>query len=244
MSKNGAYLGTSGWTYDHWSGRFYPADVSKKKWFEYFADHFDTVELNASFYRIPKESVVESWNARAPHDFVFSVKMSRLVTHVKKLRNCDNELEWFFGVFKPLRQKIGMYLIQIPPSIKVNHDLLKQFCATLPSSAPITFEFRNRSWYVQQTYEILREFNHSFCIHDMSGSSTERIVTGSAAYLRFHGYQERYGGDYSDEILADWADWIESQTEKTPVYAYFNNDFEGFAVKNCLRLREMVGSKK
>ncbi len=242
--KHFAHLGTSGWTYDHWSGRFYPADVSRRRWFEYFSQHFDTVELNASFYRIPKESVVESWNSRAPDRFVFSIKMSRLVTHVKKLRNCDDELRWFFGVFTPLKKKIGMYLIQIPPSLKVNHDHLKQFCEKLPSDAPVTFEFRNKSWYVDQTYKILADFNHCFCIHDMSGSSTERIVTGPAAYLRFHGYHERYGGDYTDEILTDWAHWIGNQTRKTQVFGYFNNDFEGFAVKNCLRLREMIKENK
>ncbi|MFW5774714.1 MAG: DUF72 domain-containing protein [Chitinivibrionales bacterium] len=239
-----AHLGTSGWTYDHWSGRFYPADISRRTWFEYFSQHFDTVELNASFYRIPRESVVASWHSRAPEHFVFSVKMSRLVTHVKKLRNCDHELEWFFTVFKPLRTKIGMYLVQIPPSLKVNHELLQQFCEKLPPELPVTFEFRNKSWYVDETYAILHKYNHNFCIHDMSGSATPRIVTGPAVYLRFHGYNERYGGDYSDGILSEWAEWIEKQRHKTPVYAYFNNDFEGFAVKNCLRLREMVEGVK
>lgn len=235
-------LGTSGWTYEHWKGTFYPENVPKRKWLEYFVSQFDSVELNASFYRIPQKSTVESWNTRVPDDFLFSVKFSRLLTHVKKLRNCRDEINWFYDVFTPLFPKTGVFLLQLPPSLKKNLGLLGDFCEMIPDhSVPIAVEFRNTSWYSDDTYAFMQDRGLSFCVHDMGGKATERIQTGPLAYVRFHGYDSQYGGCYTDEALEDWAGWINDLSSRgIPVFAYFNNDLEGFAVQNCRSLREMV----
>ncbi|MFW6244995.1 MAG: DUF72 domain-containing protein [Fibrobacterota bacterium] len=234
-------LGTSGWTYNHWKEVFYPADVPKKRWFEYFSRHFDTVEINASFYRIPTPKVTQGWADRSPDSFRFAVKMSRLITHVRKLRNCEHELEWFFSSFEPLREKIAIYLIQLPPSLKYDPGRLGEFLDLLPKGK-FALEFRNTSWYRDEIYDLLSSRGVAFCVHDMPGLQTERIVTGSSVYLRFHGYFDLYGGDYPDSVLENWANWIRQRhSEGVDVFGYFNNDLEGFAVKNCLRLKEMLG---
>lgn len=234
-------LGTSGFTYKHWKGIFYPLELPQKRWFEFFCEKFNTVELNASFYRIPTLKTVEGWNQRSPDDFYFSVKMSRLITHTKKLRNCTDELQWFFSNFRPLYSKIKAILVQLPPAMKFNPGLIKEFSHLLPSGFKFAFEFRNTSWYRDETYDMLSEANHIFCIHDMASIPTEKIVTTNAVYIRFHGFDSTYGGDYPEQHLNEWAEWIASQVQNNrSVYGYFNNDIGGYAVKNCLSLRRLV----
>ena len=150
-------LGTSGWSYDHWKERFYPQNLSRNKWFEYFTEQFDTVELNASFYRIPTVKITEGWKERSPDGFRFSVKVSRLITHVKKLKDCRKELEWFFSVFEPLKEKVCIYLLQLPPNLKVDIPRLEDFSKLLPSENNYAFEFRNPTWYSEEVYEFLSE---------------------------------------------------------------------------------------
>lgn len=235
------YLGTSGWTYDHWKGVFYPDTVPKKRWFEYYSSRFDTVELNASFYRIPTVKTALGWYNRSQANFRFAVKMSRLVSHVRRLKNCDRELEWFFSSMEPLKPKTSIILIQLPPNLRIDLKRLDEFSARLPSDQTFAFEFRNITWYSEETYALLREREHTFCIHDMAGLTTDKIITANTVYIRFHGYDSRYGGDYPDDRLCLWAEWIREQLKKgLTVFAYFNNDIGGFAVKNCLRLKEIL----
>ena len=242
MKEAKLYIGTSGWTYDHWKGVFYPETLSSRLWLEYYCRQFDAVELNASFYRIPKVAVVEGWNKRTPEGFCFAVKVSRLISHMKRLKNCDHEMEWFFSTFKPLEPKIGVFLVQLPPSLKCDPCLIESFSSHLPPKIPFAFEFRNKSWYNDETYDVLRKNHLAFCIHDMQGCPTDRTVTADTVYVRFHGCGARYGGDYPEEVLADWAVWIrEQRNEAQRIFCFFNNDFQGFAVKNSLRLRELVG---
>lgn len=242
MSSGSIHLGTSGWTYDHWKEVFYPDSVPKRQWFEYYCSQFQTVELNSSFYRIPTLKVVEGWNNRSPEDFRFAIKMSRLVTHERKLKNCEHELEWFLSVFEPLKKKIAVFLIQLPPTLKFDPDRIVHFSKLLPNDVPIVFEFRNTTWYCDETVSVLKNLGYSFCIHDMAGLATEKIVTSPVAYIRFHGFNSQYGGDYPDSNLLQWVKWIKAQAAKgVSVYGYFNNDIGGFAIKNCRRLREMVG---
>ncbi|MDG5814074.1 DUF72 domain-containing protein [Chitinispirillales bacterium ANBcel5] len=244
IKRGKVLLGTSGWTYEHWKERFYPPKLAKTRWFEYFAAHFDTVELNASFYRIPTQKATKSWNARSPQNFRFSIKMSRLITHIKKLQNCENELQWFFSVFEPLQEKISVYLIQLPPNLKFDLQRLDNFLQQLPPHNRYALEFRNPAWYDNQTYQLLRSYDAIFCIHDMEGMKTERVITSSDVYLRFHGHQALYGGDYPDEELERWAGWIASLSrEGKGVMGYFNNDLEGYAVKNCTHLKELVAKR-
>jgi uncharacterized protein YecE (DUF72 family) len=236
------HFGTSGWTYDHWKGIFYPDTLAKNRWFEYYCEHFSTVELNASFYRIPTHKTVESWKQRSPEHFDFSIKMSRFVSHVKKLKNCERELEWFFSVFEPLSMKIALYLVQIPPALRFDPERIVNFSKNVPRKVNIAFEFRNTSWYRNETVELLRELGFAFCIHDMAGIATDKIVTSPFIYIRFHGFDSPYGGDYPDSSLQSWADWIKDQAKHGKhIYCYFNNDIGGFAIKNCQRLNAMVG---
>lgn len=234
-------LGTSGWTYEHWKGKFYPKGLAKSKWFLFFSEHFNTVELNASFYRIPSRKAAENWQNKSPDSFLFAVKMSRLVTHIKKLKDCDRELEWFFSVFEPMREKVGIYLIQLPPSLKCNPERLHSFAQRLPENARYAIEFRNKSWYNEEVYSLLRDMGFTFCIHDMGECSTERIITSDTVYIRFHGHHSHYGGDYPDEILDEWAHWILSESKKgTRIFGYFNNDIDGYAIKNSTQLRKII----
>jgi uncharacterized protein YecE (DUF72 family) len=242
MGKGSINLGTSGWTYDHWKEVFYPITVPKRQWFEYYCSQFSTVELNASFYRIPTLKVSEGWNSRSPENFRFAIKMSRLVTHERKLKNCERELEWFFSVFAPLNKKIAVFLIQLPPTLKFDPDRIVNFSKHFPSNAHAVFEFRNVSWYCDETVSLLKSLGYSFCIHDMGELATEKIVTSPVAYIRFHGFDSRYGGDYPDTVLLQWAKWIKLQAARgVSIYGYFNNDIGGFAVKNCRKLRDLVG---
>ncbi len=236
------FIGTSGWTYDHWVGRFYPQNLPRKKWFEYYCARYPAVELNASFYRIPTIKAIQGWHSRSPEDFRFSVKISRLITHVHRLKDCEREIDWFFRNFEPLHSKIGVYLAQLPPTLKCNPELIRNFKKLLPpKSRPLTFEFRNASWYTPETYAALRELGFSFCIHDMSGLDTGRIIAADPVYIRFHGYDSQYGGDYPESVLREWAKWIKSASRKhTRVYGFFNNDINACAVKNSAELAGFV----
>lgn len=234
-------LGTSGWSYKHWKNLFYPPALPQKKWFQYFSEKFNTVEINASFYRIPTLRTVQGWHDRSPENFRFSIKMTRLVSHIKKLKNCIEELQWFFSVFEPLYPKIAVILVQLPPALKFDPGRLAEFFSLLPSRYKFAFEFRNTSWYRDETYDMLGRHGHIFCIHDMAEIATEKIVTSDSIYIRFHGFDSTYGGDYPQTHLQEWAKWIRAQLlENRSVYAYFNNDIGGYAVKNCMSLRSML----
>lgn len=237
------YCGTSGWVYDHWKGIFYPQDLSKSKWFDYFQKYFTSVELNASFYRIPSRSVVESWNKRTSDNFTFSVKVSRLISHVKRLHDCEKELDWFLSTFESLRLKSPVYLIQLPPNLHANFDLIKNFCKILPKEMNFAFEFRDPSWYeLQDIYTLLNDLNHMMCIHDFFEMPVEKAKQVSAGvYIRFHGYKAKYDGSYPDDILDQWCQWLINEHKvKKNIFVYFNNDQGGFAVKNCLYIKNKL----
>jgi uncharacterized protein YecE (DUF72 family) len=233
-------IGTSGWTYDHWKGRFYPEDLTQKHWLEYYTTIFNTVELNATFYRIPKSSVAEGWFRRTAEDFRFAVKVTRLITHVHRMKNCEDRIEWFFRNLAPLSEKICAYLLQLPPSFIPDEDLLRDFTRLLPPAKYI-FEFRNRDCYTKPLAGVLREFGAGFCIHDFPERESPLWVTSDTVYIRFHGYRHRYGGDYPENVLEEWAERIRGWSRKgLDVYGYFNNDAEGNAVKNAQMLKNLV----
>lgn len=245
QNKGQIFLGTSGWTYDHWKGIVYPDSIARKQWFEYYCTLFPTVEINASFYRIPTRTVTESWARRSPEHFRFSVKVSRLITHVKKIKNCDREIEWFFSVFEPLEKKIALYLVQLPPNLNCDPGRLHDFIRLLPQNKKYAFEFRNTTWYNDEIVDLLRETECTFCIHDMGELKSARITTSGLTYVRFHGFDTQYGGDYSDQTLTEWAHWMQYQAARgISVYGYFNNDIGGFAVKNCRTLQQIIRDYK
>lgn len=234
-------IGTSGWTYQHWRGTFYPENLPQREWLEYYAEQFDTVELNASFYRIPKSGVSESWKRRTPDAFRFSVKMSRLITHVHRLEHCEEVMKWFFEALAPLSEKITAFLLQLPPSLCPEPPALRAFLEQLPPGSRYVFEFRNPDAYRGAIPEILSEHGAGFCIHDLTGLESPLLVTSNLVYVRFHGHRGRYAGSYPDELLYEWVKRIMVWTEQgRDVLCYFNNDIGGNAVHNAQTLRSFL----
>jgi uncharacterized protein YecE (DUF72 family) len=234
-------IGTSGWYYNHWLKRFYPADLPKNKWFLHYAQTFDSVEINNTFYQLPKGASVERWYSQAPGNFLYAVKANRFITHIKKLKNLVGELQRFLTSVEVLKEKLGPILFQLPPSLHQNIGLLGDFLKLLPSHNQNVFEFRHKSWYDDDTFELLKEFNSAFCIHDMPGAQTPKVLTADFLYVRFHGQTERYASNYSGRALKEWADWIQDNVGTIKaVYAYFNNDAEANAVKNAIKLKNLL----
>lgn len=234
-------IGTSGWTYKHWRGDFYPEKIPQKRWLEYYTEHFDTVELNASFYHIPKASTARGWAERTPQEFRFAVKVSRLITHVHKLDGCEDTLEWFFRELEPLRHKVCAYLLQLPPSFAPQPERLENFFSLLPHNNRYVLELRNPNCYSFTVSKLLERYGIGFCIHDLSGLETPHFVTSSLVYLRFHGTGDRYSGGYSDHELELWAFRIRSWSDYgNDVLVYFNNDIGGYAVRNAKTLYDII----
>jgi uncharacterized protein YecE (DUF72 family) len=236
-------IGTSGWHYDHWKGRFYPDKLAKTKWLQHYAQSFNTVEINNTYYHLPRATTVENWRAQAPPGFVYAVKANRYITHMKKLRDAGEEVGRFFDVIHLFGPTLGPILYQLPPSLHKNLDLLDAFLRLLPRGPAAVFEFRHASWYEQDTLDLLNQHAVGFCVHDMQGKASPRVVTGGLIYVRFHGTTGRYAGSYPDEMLQEWADWLwlQSQTARA-VYAYFNNDVEGHAVANATTLTRLMNT--
>lgn len=235
------WVGTSGWTYGHWRGRFYPDDLSPRRWLEYYCRFFDTVELNSPFYRIPSRKAFEGWRKRTPDGFLFAVKASRLITHVRKLKGAEGEVEWFFSVVQGLGEKLGPVLFQTPPSLRADHGLLREFLGLLPPGR-YAFEFRHQSWFCPETYRLLEEYGASLCVADSPRFPRERVLVGPFLYLRLHGSQRLYASLYSREELSDWARFIEEALRggAEEAFCYFDNDYEAYAVRNALELKEML----
>jgi len=242
-------IGTSGYNYPHWwNGLFYPSDLPQRKWLEFYAQYFDTVELNVSFYRLPRKEVFEGWYKRTPRRFSFAVKGSRFITHIKRLKDCREPLSLLLEHASPLKEKLGVVLWQLPPRFKFQKKKLEEFCillSTLPRSKRLrhAFEFRDESWFCQEAFRILEDFNFAFCIAHGSGLPFMERVTSNFIYLRLHGGEVLYGSNYSDKELKGWAEKIERWRDKgKDIFVYFNNDAYGFATKNALALKKFVSS--
>jgi len=235
------WIGTSGWTYRHWRGRFYPEDLSPKKWLEYYCRFFDTVELNSPFYRIPRRRAFEGWKARTPEGFLFAVKASRLITHVRKLKGTEAELQWFFSEVQGLGEKLGPVLFQTPPSLKADLGLLVDFLKALPPGR-YAFEFRHPSWFSPDVYRILEEHGATLCVADSPRFPKEMVVVGPFLYLRLHGSQRLYASLYTREELSRWAEFIRNAlgSGAEEAFCYFDNDYEAYAVRNALELKGIL----
>ncbi len=233
-------VGTSGWNYEHWRGRFYPESLSPRDWFRHYASVFDTVEINNTFYQLPEPETFDSWRRQAPSGFVFAVKANRFLTHRKKLKDAADSLELFLERARRLQRHLGPILYQLPPRWKRNTGRLREFCSLLPSDLTHVFEFRDPSWLHEETFAVLEQFGAALCLHDLVDKHPRR-VTANVVYVRFHGAGEVYGGSYSKAHLRRWAEWLKEQlAEGRSVYAYFNNDAQANAVYNALALRELL----
>jgi uncharacterized protein YecE (DUF72 family) len=241
-SSIGRYrVGCSGWEYKHWRGDFYPIDIPRTRWFEYYSSRFDTVEINNTFYRLPEESTFESWAARAPADFTYAIKASRFLTHMKKLNDPEEPLDRLFSRMRPLRKHLGPVLYQFPTGWKLDRDRLEYFLQVLPQGVRHVLEFREPSWYADEVMAMLQRHRVSLCLHDMRGSATERQRVGPIVYVRFHGSRGRYNGGYSADRLRRWAEWLNVQRSAgADVYAYFNNDVGGHAPRDAVTLRRFM----
>jgi uncharacterized protein YecE (DUF72 family) len=235
------YIGTSGWHYKHWKGPFYPPRLPDKAFLEYYADHFGTAEINNSFYRLPEKETLVRWRNAVPEDFIFSVKASRYLTHMKKLKDPNEPLERFLDGVSILGDKLGPILFQLPPRWRSNPQRLEGFLDILPENFRYTFEFRDPSWFDEKIYDLLTRYRASLCVYDLAGRTSPKEITADFAYVRLHGPDGPYRGRYGSQELAGWgakfSTWLK---EGLPVYCYLDNDEGGYAVQDALRLRQMM----
>jgi uncharacterized protein YecE (DUF72 family) len=234
-------IGTSGWVYPHWQGIFYPQDLRQPNWYQYYARHFDTVEINYSFYRLPSKRAFDRWRQQAPTGFVYSVKANRYLTHIKRLKDVAESLERFLSHASRLEQKIGPILWQLPPKWRADPARLETFVKFLPGDMIHAFEFRDPRWFIQPVRKILEQYGLTCCIFDMPNLCCPRWITAPTIYLRFHGSQFVYGGRYGREGLRPWADrvnrWL---ADGHMIYVYFNNDAFGYAIEDARTLKGLL----
>lgn len=231
-------IGTSGWSYRHWKGTFYPADLPQRAWLAYYAQHFDTVEVNATFYRLQSEATVARWAAEAPNGFLFAVKLSRYITHVRRLSEPEQPLAVFTGSLAPLDGHLGPVLAQLPGRKPVDPELLDRFLAAC-GKLRIAVEFRDPHWFRPEIETVLRERHVPLVWSDYPGAETPEWETGPFVYVRRHGHDVRYGGSYPDDVLERLAERLSAVDRD--MFCYFNNDAGGAAPKDAARLRAMVG---
>jgi uncharacterized protein YecE (DUF72 family) len=232
-------IGTSGFSYPHWKGDFYPADLPPRRWFEHYAAYFDTVELNNTFYRLPSSQTFRRWRLRAPAGFCFAVKYSRYGSHVKRLKAPVGTARRFLSRARHLIPSLGPILVQLPPHWDVQPDRLEGFLAGAPAGCRWAVEVRDPRWLCQPIYAILARHRAALCIHDLIPDHPPEITAGWT-YLRFHG--QHYGGSYPSEFLRTEAQWIAALAARgLDVYAYFNNDIGGHAIRNARELRGFLG---
>ena len=232
------FIGTSGWNYNDWKGPFYPKELSRKEWFNYYTKKFDTVEINNTFYNLPSTAVFKNWKKGSPSRFIYAVKANRYITHMKKLKNPRSALKKFFLRVNHLKNNLGPILYQLPPHFKCNPERLEKFLKVLPKDKVHIFEFRDNSWFKEEVFKLLNAYKASFCVHDMKGVNCPVKVTGKIAYLRLHGTTGKYQGAYPLKTLKAWARWIRRQAKTKDVYVYFNNDTKAHAPKDAIELKK------
>ncbi len=245
MSKSDScHIGTSGWNYKHWMGPFYPKDTPQKKLLDHYRKHFKTVEVNNSFYQLPAKNTLIQWRKAVGENFVFSVKASRYITHMKKLKNPQKSLSKFLSVIRNLEGRLGPILFQLPPKWRINKERLEAFLAALPTRHSYTFEFRDKSWFDEDVYELLSRYNSAFCIYDLEGSQSPEVITSDFVYIRLHGpSRNAYEGSYCRKKLKTWAGKFDKWSKNSKeIYCYFDNDQNGYAPKNAYTLQNIVNS--
>ncbi|MCX6254307.1 MAG: DUF72 domain-containing protein [Bacteroidia bacterium] len=243
--SKGLYIGTSGWSYKHWSEIFYPKDVKPDKYLEYYITKFTCVELNSSFYHLPLKTTVTGWMNRTPETFRFCTKLNRFITHQLKLVNSEGALEKYFDVFESMKDRLGPVLIQLPPALSFDKPLIHGFLDLIKNQFSLyrfAIEVRHESWINDNFFDLLAHYGIAFVIAD-SGDRYPfyETVTADFVYLRFHGQEQLYASDYSEADLKLYAgkiiSWLDEDKE---VWVFFNNDFHGFAINNAVKLRGMV----
>lgn len=234
------HLGTSGWSYAGWKQRFYPDDLPQREWLPFYAQHFNTVEINMTFYRYPKPETLRGWVEKVPEEFKFTLKANRQITHLKRIKNVKAEVRYFYILADSLRSKLGCILFQLPPSLTLDLNLLEAFLKTLSPRYKNVIEFRHESWYKDEVFSLLKAFNVIFCTVSSTKVPKTVVKTAESCYFRFHGLTGGYKYRYSEEELAIWAESIK-ETKAEEIYVYFNNDYRAYAVQNCQTLQKLLG---
>jgi uncharacterized protein YecE (DUF72 family) len=239
-------IGCSGWNYAHWrNGVFYPPRCAARNWLRYYAKHFDTVEINMTFYRLPKREIVQRWVDESPAGFTFSVKVSRYVTHIKRLLEVPQHLPILYERIEPLLRspKMGPLLWQLPPTFQYDLDRLAAALESTHDGQRHAFEFRHPSWFREETYTLLREHRVALVIGDRPQVNEFQTheLTADFTFVRFHGGTRGANGNYSHRELGAWAKRLEQWSSEVEVFAYFNNDWEGYAIENAVYLRQRLG---
>jgi uncharacterized protein YecE (DUF72 family) len=239
------YVGTSGWQYRHWRNRFYPKGVAQKDWLPYYAERFQTVEVNNTFYNLPEASVFEKWRDETPDDFVFALKVSQYLTHRKRLRDPEEPVERFMKAARKLGDKLGPVLLQLPPRMKADAARLDAALHAFPRSVRVAVEFRDDSWYGDGVREVLAEHNAALCLPDRDEKTlSPEWRTADWGYIRFHGGRGEPGSAYRDRAMRAWAERIERVwREREDVFVYFNNDANGAALVDAGRLATMLAKR-
>ena len=232
-------VGCSGWSYRHWAGDFYPRGLRNSDWFSHYAAHFDTVELNTTFYRLPSQAAIKRWRDLAAPGFDFAAKLSRLITHARRLKDAKSALETYLERVEPLGDHLGPLLVQLPPDFEIDLGRLGAFLELLPKRNRWAFEFRSRSWWTDATYDLLANHGAAFCIYDRGREATPAVATSRLVYMRFHG-PEGAGSGYGDRELSRWAARLDKLAGADEVWVYFNNDIGGHAPRDAQRFRALV----
>jgi uncharacterized protein YecE (DUF72 family) len=239
------WIGTSGWSYRHWIGPFYPSGMTKGiDQLRFYAERFDTVEVNGTFYRLIEADTFRRWREATPKGFVFACKGSRYLTHMKRLKDPDQGVGRFFERVEALEGKLGPIVFQLPGRFKPDRARLTRFIEALPGGRRYAFEFRDPAWFQPEILETLAERNVALCLYEFAGQDAPLEVTADFVYIRLHGPEGPYQGSYGDAALRTWAKRITAWAKADlDVYCYFDNDDRGFAPKNALRLRELLASR-
>lgn len=237
------YIGTSGYNYKEWKGDFYPITLRHKKWLEYYASQFSTLEVNATFYRSFTASVYQKWYQTTGDNFRFVLKGPRLITHIKRLKNIDDEMGYFFDTNASLGHKLACILWQFPSNFHFSQEkleLLEHVLKQLPKTVRHAIEIRHASWLNDAFYTRLHDYNTNFVINDSSQFPSATVTTADFVYVRFHGPKELYASSYTKEELIDWSEQMHNWVKDRDIYGYFNNDMGGHAFRNAKELESLL----
>jgi uncharacterized protein YecE (DUF72 family) len=241
--KKKVYIGTSGYSYNHWKNIFYPEELKPSQYLLHYSNYFDSLELNVTFYRLLQEKTFENWFQKTPKDFKFVVKGWRIITHIKRLKNCKNEIKSFFKNISALKEKLICILCQLPSNFACDVNVLKEFLDLCCEQGKWyhSFEFRNKTWMNDDVYITMKQKNANICFADSPAYPVFSDISSSFVYFRFHGSQSLYGSKYSLEQLKNYAEKIKEFIKNCDfAFAFFNNDFNGYAVENALELKKLL----
>jgi len=234
-------IGCSGFYNRQWKGVFYPEDMPSKEWFAFYCEHFNTYEINATFYKFPTLRVMQNWYKKAPEGFIYAVKASKQITHIKKFDDCKEEINQFYAVIKEgLVDKLGCVLFQLPPSFSYSEERLHNITTSLNPDFKNVVEFRNESWWRDDVYEALAQHNITFCTVNYPKLPKTVIATTPTVYVRLHGNPKLFYSEYSEVELKELHEDILNQKELSEVYIYFNNTASSAAIINAQQFKKLV----